>query len=87
MDSNQAVITCCHVIENDNPILYVSHDKDDGGWQFLCLVHSHVEKDARVISLKNVLDKDATISEILELPIGFEACREKPGEPWKKSST
>ena len=29
-------IICCHIVENQVPILYVSHDEDDGMWQFLC---------------------------------------------------
>ena len=33
---NTATITCCHILENGEPILYVSHDEDDGMWQFLC---------------------------------------------------
>ena len=30
---NTATITCCHILENREPILYVSHDEDDGMWQ------------------------------------------------------
>lgn len=30
-----AAIICCHIMENQTPILYVSHDEDDGMWQFL----------------------------------------------------
>ena len=33
---NTAVITCCHIIDNGADILYVSHDAEDGMWQFLC---------------------------------------------------
>lgn len=33
---NTATIICCHIMENKAPILYVSHDEDDGMWQFLC---------------------------------------------------
>ena len=29
-----AVITCCHVTDDGAPVLYVSHDEDDGMWQF-----------------------------------------------------
>ena len=31
-----ATIICCHILERQAPILYVSHDEDDGMWQFLC---------------------------------------------------
>lgn len=33
---NTATITCRHIIDGSLPILYVSHDEDDGMWQFLC---------------------------------------------------
>ncbi len=31
---NTATIICCHILERQAPILYVSHDEDDGMWQF-----------------------------------------------------
>ena len=31
---NTACFTCCHVLDENKPILYVSHD-EDGYWQFL----------------------------------------------------
>lgn len=33
---NVATIICRHILENGAPILYISHDEDDGAWQFLC---------------------------------------------------
>ncbi len=43
---NTVCFTCRHVLEENKPILYVSHDKD-GYWQFLC-GGSHKEEDERV---------------------------------------
>ena len=31
-----AAIVCRHVLEEGAPVTYVSHDEDDGMWQFLC---------------------------------------------------
>ena len=31
---NTATIICCHIIDDGKPILYVSHDEDDGMKQF-----------------------------------------------------
>ena len=31
-----ATIICCHILKRQAPILYVSHDEDNGMWQFLC---------------------------------------------------
>lgn len=33
---NTAAIVCCHVANGEKPVLYVSHDGEDGMWQFLC---------------------------------------------------
>jgi len=48
---NTATITCCHILENGEPILYVSHDEDDGMWQFLC-GKAHETDEAKLVSLK-----------------------------------
>ena len=53
-----AVITCHHVLEG-SPILRVTHDADDGMWQFLC-GHVHETDEARVISLQEALTLDAS---------------------------
>jgi hypothetical protein len=45
-----AVFTTTHVVRAGKPILYVSHDDDDGGWQF----HSGdpvSSKDAMILAL------------------------------------
>ena len=34
-DPNTATILCKHIARGEKPILYVSHDEDDGMWQFL----------------------------------------------------
>ncbi len=52
---NTATITCCHILENGEPILYVSHDEDDGMWQFLC-GKAHETDEAKLVSLKSVFD-------------------------------
>ena len=49
---NTACIVCCHILEG-HPILYVSHDEDDGMWQFLCGSNHNIE-DASIVSLFEV---------------------------------
>ena len=44
---NTAVITCCHILDHGAPILHVSHDADDGMWQFLCGA-CHDESEGRI---------------------------------------
>jgi hypothetical protein len=78
---NVAVFTCCHIIEQDADICYVTHDEDDGAWQFLC-GQDHCEADARVISLRSVFDKDPGIGDLYEMPLGCGATRTNKRAPW-----
>lgn len=63
-----AAIICCHIMENQTPILYVSHDEDDGMWQFLC-GEAHGIDDAKLVSLKWVFDLDNSVSALKDMPI------------------
>lgn len=42
---NTACIVCRHVMDKEKAITYISHDADDGMWQFLC-DEEHAEEDA-----------------------------------------
>ena len=57
---NTATIICCHIIDDGKPILYVSHDEDDGMWQFLC-GSTHDTDEARLVSLKEAFDLDNSV--------------------------
>lgn len=65
---NTACFTCCHVLDERKPILYVSHD-EDGYWQFLC-GGRHTEEDARIVSLANILEIDETVAALSQLDYG-----------------
>lgn len=65
----------------EKKILFVSHDADDGAWQFLC-GKEHNESDARIVSLKYVLDLDPTIVNLKDLPLGHCAERESKNDKW-----
>lgn len=66
------------------PILFVSHDAEDGGWQFLCDVHSHDEKNVSVIALHRAIALDGTLEQVSDLPLGYIGTRVAPGEAWYK---
>ena len=72
---NTACIVCCHILEGQ-PILYASHDEDDGMWQFLC-GGSHGVEDAKVVALGEVFDLDPSIEKVAEMPCGYCATRDK----------
>lgn len=77
---NTACFTCCHVLDEEKPILYVSHD-EDGYWQFLC-GGIHKEEDARIVSLAKILSIDETMSDLAELDYGEYAEAEDVTSDW-----
>ena len=78
---NTAVFICSHILDGREKILFVSHDADDGAWQFLC-GKEHNESDARIVSLKYVLDLDPTIVNLKDLPLGYCAERKSKNDKW-----
>ena len=79
--SNTATITCCHILENGEPILYVSHDEDDGMWQFLC-GKAHETDEAKLVSLKSVFDLDNSVGILKDMPCGYYAERKAQDDEW-----
>ena len=78
---NTATITCCHILENGEPILYVSHDEDDGMWQFLC-GKAHETDEAKLVSLKSVFDLDNSVGILKDMPCGYYAERKAQDDEW-----
>lgn len=69
------------VHKGTEPVTYVSHDTEDGAWQFLGDRMS--DGGGPVIScFHHPIDNDPTLAELADLPLGWYAEREKPGEPW-----
>ena len=80
---NVAVFTCKHILEDGVDICYISHDEEDGCWQFLCGSNDHIESDARIISLKHAFDLDNSIGKLADMPLGCGAIRKKKGASWQ----
>src|SRR6185369_5143361 len=78
---NVATITVRQIVEDGNPILRVSHDEEDGMWQFLEW-GTPEEDDAMIVSLLYMTQIDPTILELADLPKGWRAIRRSPDEPW-----
>lgn len=79
---NIASITTRQVLEGA-PILLVTHDADDGGWQFLCGT-TEDPADARVVGLGQMYKRDASIGELADLPEGWQASRTSADRPWQR---
>lgn len=76
-----ATIICCHITEKKAPILYVSHDEDDGMWQFLC-GKPHETDEARLVSLQWVFELDNSIGVLRDMPCGCCAERKTQCDDW-----
>jgi hypothetical protein len=79
---NTASITTRQVLEGA-PILLVTHDADDGSWQFLCGTTDD-PADARVVGLGQMYKRDATLGQLADLPEGWQASRASPDLPWQR---
>jgi hypothetical protein len=66
----------------DVAITYVSHDADDGAWQFLG--ESMSDSGDVLVCLHHPIDEDPSLVELADLPLGWCAEREAPGQPWQR---
>ena len=77
---NCAVFTTRQVLEREEPILRVTHDTDDHGWQFLG--RDARAEDAKIISLEEAVELDPSVLQVADLPVGWHAWRASVEEPW-----
>ena len=77
-----AVFTTRQVLEQGRPIAIVSHDVEDGAWQFLCDTEERGDSDARVVDLGCMIGLDPSVGQLADLPLGWWAWRE--GGVWKR---
>lgn len=78
---NVAVFTTRAVVKGGQPILYVSHDDEDGAWQFHTGQVAHMA-DAMLVALQDVFKLDPSIGELADLDYGWIATREMAASPW-----
>lgn len=83
---NCATVTLRQVMNREEPILFVSHDLDDHGWQFIGSTNANM-KDALLVCLEEVVKVDPSILEVADLPPGWQAARESPGHSWTRSES
>lgn len=80
---NCGVLTMRQVLEGLEPVLSVSHDADDHGWQFIGSSDAAVE-DGRVVCLADIVKRDPTVLQVADLPPGWQAVRKGTGRPWRR---
>lgn len=64
-------------------VVYVSHDSDDGAWQFHT-ADPLTEEDALLVTLGDVLEVHPSMVELADLPAGWVAERSAAGAPWTR---
>lgn len=79
-----ACFVCNHVFNQERAILFVTHEAEDGFWQFLCghNDHSH-DNDYKVISIEQATVIDESINDLYEMPLGSGATRESQSNKWE----
>jgi hypothetical protein len=78
---NTATFVDRRIFKENRPIVYVSHDKEDGSWQFLT-GEAVTENDVMIVSLEEVVKKDPSVNELFNLPGGHYATRRSVGDEW-----
>jgi hypothetical protein len=79
---NTAVFTTKYVIDW-REITYVTHDADDGAWQFFSDDElESFEEVAKIVSLQEILDIDPTLLDLADMPTGYYATRTTADEDW-----
>jgi hypothetical protein len=81
-----AVFTSRRILDGAHWVYYVTHDAEDGAWQF----HPHdgltPERDAAVVSLKTMVALDSSLRVVGDLPRGCYAWRVAPDAPWVRGA-
>ena len=82
---NTAVLTTRSIVHGGAWIAHVSHDADDGGWQF----HDSSpaaprDEDVLLVSLQSMVLSDSTLNQLAGLPLGWRAWRDGPHAPWQR---
>lgn len=82
MTKEAPAYVCSHVFRRERPVLLVAHEDDD--WQFLCGGDHEDDEVPHVVGLNHLLDEDASLSGVMDLPEAWEAERAAQSEPWQR---
>ena len=76
------VFTSKSVARGETWIQFVSHDAEDGAWQFHPPGDQTPEESATVVSLLTIFRLDASIADLADLQTGWWAERASTDAPW-----
>jgi hypothetical protein len=78
------VFCLTRILRGTCPLLLVTHEEDDGSWQFLDGEHVF-EKDAAIVCLGEMVQFDPSLRELAGLPLGWYAWRAGPDQTWQRA--
>jgi hypothetical protein len=81
---NVATHTTRQIVRDGRPILYVSHDEDDGAWQFHTGDAEVSLWDGMIVCLSEMVRSDPSLLALADLPYGWVAFRESVDSPWRR---
>jgi hypothetical protein len=79
-----AAITLRSILFGGEPILHVTHDKYDLGWQFLGAAAPE-PGDVTVVGLEKIAELDPSVLRIAHIPPGWHAWRGSKSAPWLRA--
>lgn len=78
-----AVFTTKFVLEDNKSITYVSHELEDGAWQFFSDDEfDNFEEVAKIVGFQEILNTDDSLLKIVDLPLGSYATRKDKSDNW-----
>ena len=80
---NTAVFTTKFVVHDRKEITYISHDFEDGAWEFYSDDNfDNYEDIVLILSLDEIIQLDISLLEVADLPLGFVATRRSKADDW-----
>ena len=81
--NDTAVFTTKFVLEDKRTITYVTHDSEDGAWQFFSDDQfDDFEIVAKIVGLREIMDIDPTLAELINMEPGHVATRKNKADKW-----
>ncbi|MEM5434492.1 hypothetical protein [Paraburkholderia diazotrophica] len=82
---NVSVFANRHIFDDQEWIAYVTHDLDDGAWQFHTSAPELAEADAVLVSLEQIVMRDPSVALLADLPLGWHAWRDSETAAWQRA--
>ena len=81
---NVAVFTSRRILAREVAICFVTHDEEDGAWQFHPRGGTPSETDGAVVGLQTIVAIDPSVGSLADLPLGWCAWRDEATTAWQR---